>query len=91
MDRYHPAVNSWPWCVCFYLSEEVGQGKRYLQEIKDEFAGADGEMPSLNLKLLESMVGFFVHLAMAFLVLFPFLKGFYLTMNSWRPAREENG
>ena len=67
------------------------KAKRYLAEIKAHFVAANGSMPTLDLKELESKVGFFVHLAMAYPALFPFLKGFYLTMNSWRPMREENG
>ena len=67
------------------------KAKGYLMDIKGAFTAAGGSMPHLDLKELESKVGFFVHLAMTFPVMFPFLKGFYLTMNSWRPAREENG
>lgn len=64
----------------------------YLKEIKDSFIQADGAMPKLRLKELESKVGFFVHIAMTFPVMFLFLKGFYLTMILWwRQAREENG
>ena len=66
------------------------KAKGYLLSLKSAYTAASG-MPQLNLKELESQVGFFVHLAMTFPVMFPFLKGFYLTMNSWRPAREENG
>ena len=44
----------------------------------------------LELKMLEQKVGFLVHVAMAYPMMFPFLKGFYLTMNSWRTGRDED-
>jgi hypothetical protein len=40
--------------------------------------------PVLDRKQLERDVGFLNHLAMAFEVTTPFLKGFYLILNSWR-------
>ena len=49
------------------------------------------DRPTLLLKELEKRVGFLVHLAMAYPLIFPFLKGFYLTMNSWRPGRFRDG
>ena len=42
----------------------------------------------LNLKDLEKKVGFLVHLGMAFPLMLPFLRGIYLTMNSWREGRD---
>ena len=47
--------------------------------------------PLLNLKDLEHKVGFLVHLAMAYPLMFPFLRGFCLTMNSWRKGRDKDG
>ena len=66
--------------------------KQYLQEIRDEFMAADGEMPFSQPKIIGEQEGLiFVHLANAFPVLFPFLEGFHLVMNSWHHLREENG
>ena len=64
--------------------------KNILSSLRDEFTH-ESDLPSLDLKDLEKKVGFLVHLAMAYPLMFPFLKGFYLTMNSWRPKRDENG
>lgn len=44
--------------------------------------------PLLDRKLLERETGFLNHLAMTFEVFVPFLKGFYLTLNSWRSGRD---
>ena len=34
---------------------------------------------------------FLVHLAMAYPLMLPFLRGLYLTMNSWQSSRDANG
>ena len=45
----------------------------------------------INLKELERDVGFLVHISMAFPSMKPFLRGFYLTLNSWRKDRSSEG
>jgi hypothetical protein len=45
----------------------------------------------LIVKDLEREVGFLVHLSMAFPLMNPFLRGFYLTMNSWCGDRDSHG
>ena len=47
--------------------------------------------PRVNLKELERDVGFLVHISMAFPSVKPFLRGFYLSMNSWRQDRDSAG
>lgn len=42
-------------------------------------------------KKLEQDTGFLVHMFMAYENLRPYLKGFYLTLNSWRFDRDESG
>mmetsp|Transcript_20683 Transcript_20683/g.30301 ORF Transcript_20683/g.30301 Transcript_20683/m.30301 type:complete len:1268 (-) Transcript_20683:9637-13440(-) len=49
------------------------------------------DRPQISLKEMEQRVGFLVHLAMAYPLIFPFLKGLYLTMNSWREGRLKDG
>lgn len=66
------------------------RARSILSDIYDHF-DQDGSLPELDLKDLEKKMGFLVHLAMAYPLMFPFLKGFYLTMNSWQPMRDENG
>ena len=49
------------------------------------------EERDLNFKQLEKERGFLAHLAMTYTCINPFLKGFHLTLDSWRPNRKENG
>ena len=49
------------------------------------------DLPELDLKDLERKTGFLVHLAMAYPAIMPFLRGLYLTMNSWRSMRDGQG
>ena len=56
-----------------------------------ERLSTQGEAPELNHKELEKDVGFMCHLSMTFDNFRPFLKGWYLTLNSWRPNRDERG
>ncbi len=46
--------------------------------------------PVLDRKQLERDTGFLNHLSMTFEETTPFLKEFYLTLNSWRPLRDDN-
>jgi hypothetical protein len=46
---------------------------------------------SLHFKSLESNVGFIVYVAMTYTLMIPYLKGIYLTLNSWRDNRNEEG
>ena len=45
----------------------------------------------LDVKRMEKEVGFLVHMSRTFPSIFPYLKGFYLTMNSWRSGRNDEG
>ena len=45
----------------------------------------------INFKSLESCVGFINYVAMCYGSLVPYLKGIYLTLNAWRPGRDEHG
>jgi hypothetical protein len=51
----------------------------------------EGGCPSIDHKSLEKQTGFLNHLAMTFEDTTPFLKGFYLTLNSWRRCRDQEG
>ena len=64
--------------------------KGILQSVADSFTDPK-ILPQMELKDLEKKVGFLVHLAMTYPLMFPFLKGFYLTMNSWRNQRDQSG
>ena len=45
----------------------------------------------LDVKQMEKEVEFLVHMSRTFPSMFPYLKGFYLTMNSWRSGRNDEG
>ena len=40
---------------------------------------------------MERDVGFLVHLSRTFLSMFPYLKGLYLSLNTWQKGRNEEG
>lgn len=46
---------------------------------------------ALDAKRMERDVGFLVHISRTFPAIFPYLKGFYLTLNSWRKGRTDEG
>jgi hypothetical protein len=45
----------------------------------------------LDYKMLESDVGFLCHVSRTYPIIFPYLKGFYNTMNNWRCDRDKEG
>ena len=66
------------------------KARQIIAELLEHFSDSDS-LPKLELKDLERKVGFLVHLAMAYPLMLPFLRGFYLTMNSWRVGRDAAG
>jgi hypothetical protein len=59
----------------------------------DELIGSFSkeESPWMNHKDLERKLGFLGHLAMCYASLVPFMKGFHLRIDSWRPKRPTSG
>ena len=51
----------------------------------------DEKKESLDAQKMEKDVGFMVHISRTFPAIFPYLKGFYLTLNSWRKDRVDDG
>lgn len=49
------------------------------------------DRPEVDRKALERDTGFLNHLAMTFEDFNPFLKGCYLSLNSWRTGRDQEG
>ena len=45
----------------------------------------------IHYKTTEQLVGFIVYVAQTYTNLFPYLKGIYLTLNSWRKGRDSEG
>ena len=54
----------------------------------DTTAARDG---TIHFKTTERLVGFVVYAAQTFTVFVPYLKGIYLTLNSWRKGRDREG
>ena len=45
----------------------------------------------IQFKQLEHIVGFLVYVSQTYTCMVPYLKGIYLTLNSWRHGRDEDG
>jgi hypothetical protein len=67
--------------------EKWEKAQRYLTEIQDELHKSG----NLDHKSLEQKRGFFVHLQRVYPTIAPYLKGIHLTLDSWRPGRDEDG
>jgi len=65
------------------------KAKDYIDMLNMEIR--DNPEVEFNFKLLEQIRGFLCHLAMTYEILFPFLKGFHLTLCSHLPKRNEEG
>jgi hypothetical protein len=70
--------------------EKWRKGKDIVENLANLIKDHPFERPLLNRKELERHTGFLNHLTMTFDDMTPFLKGFYLTLNSWRPKRDAN-
>lgn len=75
--------------------EKWDKARRIVQERAKELSiilqDLRQHLPLIVIKQLEKDTGFLVHLAITFPSIMPFLKGFYLTMNSWRSDRKSDG
>ena len=70
--------------------EKWNKGKDIIASLSNLIKDHPFERPVLNRKELERHTGFLNHLTMTFDDMTPFLKGFYLTLNSWRPKRDSH-
>ena len=93
-------INEGPWAGTIFVSTKdtvattVSQDKwdkawRLVEELENHFEG-DGNQ-KVEFKRLERVRGFLCHLAMTFDVIFPYLKGFHLTLSYHLPRRLEEG
>lgn len=90
----HPGA--WAGAYVTILEDGIGvtcgldkwaKAKMLLQELQTEL----NTRPLLNHKGLEQKRGFFVHLQSTYPCLMPFLKGFHLILDGWRPGRDAKG
>ena len=70
--------------------EKWDKGREMIERRLNEIKLTNDSRPFLDRRLLEKETGFLNHLSMTFETMVPFLKGFYLTLNSWREGRDEN-
>ena len=69
--------------------EKWDKGRAIVAAMSERCRSTADSRPVLNRKELERETGFLNHLAMTFEVINPYLKGFYLTLNSWRTHTDE--
>jgi hypothetical protein len=67
--------------------------KVVIQRLRDayELATSSGGDGMLELKMLEQVAGFLVHVTRAYPRIKVYLNGLYANMNSWQPDRDEEG
>ena len=68
--------------------------KKWLKTILeklDQSWSNDKTSTRVKYKQLERDIGCLVHLSMSYPEMTPYLRGFYLTMNSWRKGRDKDG
>ena len=93
-------VDNGPWAGSIFLSSDskiqktVSQdkwtkGREYILELVNILA--QNPQQELQFKKLEIIRGYLCHLAMTFEIIFPFLKGFHLTLCAHLPKRDEEG
>ena len=75
-----------------WLGKQVG--------LTDIFTGIDDPVASakarpgldvIHYKTTESSVGFLVYVSQTYTMMVPYLKGVYLTLNSWQKGCDKNG
>ena len=79
-----------------WIADQIGLSDSFspvdygdLNDRRDE----SGECPQgcIHYKTMESFVGFLVYVSMTYTSMVPYLKGIYLTLNSWREGRDREG
>ena len=93
-------IDNGPWAGCVYLTsitkvqrtvtaKKWKKGQDYIKELNELVY--EKKQTKLDFKFLEKVRGFLCHIAMTFDILFPFLKGFHLTLCSYLPKRSGEG
>ena len=88
-----------PWAGTIFITDDNGiyksveqskwdKSRAYLHECKRILESNNG---LFDYKRLEIIRGFLCHLAMTFDIIFPYLKGFHLTLSSHLAGRNEDG
>ena len=69
--------------------EKWEKGRKLIEDLVKEIGG--DPLIQVSYKNLERIRGFLCHLAMVYEVIFPYLKGFHLTLAKHLPQRDEEG
>ena len=76
-----------------WLGMQAGLRDRFTPDkfpgVKDDVTTKDGRM--IHFKTTERLIGFVVYVSQTYTSLVPYLKGIYLSLNSWRSGRDEEG
>jgi len=93
-------IDQGPWAGAIYICNETSIQKTVTQEKWNKAKGYISDIRQaikqdpnyvFKFKYLEQVRGFLCHLALTFDIIFPFLKGFHLTLCQHLPRRNEEG
>ena len=93
-------IDNGPWAGSIFITtekevlktvtpEKWKKGRDYIWKLA--LAIKEDPEGSLDFKLLEKVRGYLCHLAMTYEIIFPYLKGFHLTLCTHLPNRDEEG
>jgi hypothetical protein len=76
-----------------WIANQLGLSDDYTPKVFENCSQGSEETPEgkIHFKTTEQFVGFMVYVSMTYTSLIPYLKGIYLTLNSWRPDRDKEG
>lgn len=75
--------------MTFITQEKWDKSKGILRAVLEELEASSDDRPRVVYKALEKKTGFLSHVALTYKDFRPFLRGFYLTLNSWRPGFQD--
>ena len=99
--RVGPSQNSGAWTGAIVVANETdGVGvkvtmekwnktKLLLAEVKEEYLSCDGSR--MNHKRLQRSRGYLMYVTTTYPSMVPYMKGFHLTLDGWRPHRDDDG
>jgi len=69
--------------------EKWNKTKSILSDVKEEYALSDGNR--MNHKRLQRVRGYLMYVTTTYPSMVPYMKGFHLTLDGWRPNRDDDG
>ncbi len=93
-----PSKHPGPWAGSMMVADATGVGVKATQEKWDKMKGLLLKVQTwiengnvMRRKELESIRGSLVYLQWTYPAITPYVKGFHLTIDAWRPGRDEEG